>query len=218
VSVLNKAKQMLRKAEAKTGVRTVGSNLDLGTRGSAKLAGLEEAAAGRRTSWRNITPAELADLAEPHFSPGSVAQVSGSMTALWAVAATGMGDEDWAAIAGLPEAGLLAAAQAGLVLSRTVIVPNMGVQPLRVLAGLVDAYGLVITGKMPLAGGDRRRIEARLRFTGGRLITAGKWDGATLTVIVKAQRGASLGEGQGLAQAPRLDLDLIRKGSFGTWP
>ncbi|MDR3106770.1 MAG: hypothetical protein LBU05_01025 [Bifidobacteriaceae bacterium] len=170
-----------------------------------------------RTDWRQITPGQLARLAGPRFPPGTVAQVEGSMAGFWAVAGAAMGPEDWAAIAGLPEAGLLAAAEAGLVLSRTVVVPDLGVQPLKVLAGLVDAYGLVVTGRLRLGGGDRRRIEARLRFTGGRLITAGQWGGAKLAVKVKALHGTALGEGWGLAGHPRLDVELTSKGSFGAW-
>ncbi|MDR2567130.1 MAG: hypothetical protein LBC97_13950 [Bifidobacteriaceae bacterium] len=157
-------------------------------------------------------------MAGPHFLPGTVAQVSGSLASFWAVAATGMGAEDWAAIAGLPEAGLLAAAQAGVVLSRTVVVPSLGKQPLRVLAGLVDAYGLVMVGGLKLGAGDRRRIEARLRFTGGRLITTGEWGGAKLIVRVGTTHSAPLGEGQGVAGQPRFDLELVCKGSFGAWP
>ncbi|MDR2378838.1 MAG: hypothetical protein LBD70_05385 [Bifidobacteriaceae bacterium] len=172
---------------------------------------------GLRADWRQITAVELARLAGPRFAPGTVARVNGSMAAFWTVAAAGMGAEDWAAIAGLPEAGLLAAAEAGLVLSRSVVVPDLGVQPLKVLAGLVDAYGLVAAGGLDLGAGDRRRIEARLRFTGGRLVTTGKWGGAKLAVNVKARHGLPLGEGQGLTGQPRFDLELVYKGGFGDW-
>jgi hypothetical protein len=167
-----------------------------------------------RTYWRQLSPAELAELAGPHFLPGTVVQVSGSLASFWAVAATGMGEEDWAGIAGLPEAGLLAAAEAGLVLSRTVVVPNLGQQPLRVLAALVDAYGLVMAGGLELGAGDRRRIEARLRFTGGRLVTTGEWGGAKLIVRVKATHNLPLGEGQIAAGQPRLDFEMVCKGGF----
>jgi hypothetical protein len=258
---------MLRLAEAKTGVRAIGTDPDHGARviegnsgtgnGSAarncsrtdgwnqnqaeplqtspvdggaefraqgcghaktrlKQSGIGDFAA--RSSWQNIAPAELAALVSPRFAPGSVAQVTGSMAALWAVAATGMGGEDWAAIAGLPQAGLLAAAQAGLALSRSVVVPSLGDQPVRVLAGLVDAYGLVVAGGLKLAAGDRRRIEARLRFTGGRLVTTSQWGGAKLTVAVKASHGSPLRDGRCLDSQPAIDLELVCKGGFGMWP
>jgi hypothetical protein len=112
----------------------------------------------------------------------------------------------------------LAAAEAGLVLSRTVVVPDLGIQPLPVLAGLIDAYSLVVAGKLKLAAADRRRVEARLRFTGGRLITAGNWGGAKLSVEVVASHRSPLGQGNGLAGQPKHDLELVRKGSFGGWP
>jgi hypothetical protein len=134
------------------------------------------------------------------------------MAALWAVAAAALGPEDWAAVAALPEAGLLAAAQAGLPLCRTVVVPDLGERPLAALAGLVDAYGLVVAGKLGLGAADRRRIEARLRFTGGRLVTASRWGGAGLVVQVGRTQAAELGENQGLAREPLLDCQLRLKG------
>jgi hypothetical protein len=100
-----------------------------------------------------------------------------------------------------------------------VVVPSLGtVGPLKVLAGLVDAYGLVVAGGLNVGAGDRRRIEARLRFTGGRLITTGEWGGAKLVVKVKARHGSPLGEGQGLAGQLRFDLELTARGGFGAWP
>jgi hypothetical protein len=163
-----------------------------------------------------MSPAELAARLGPRLAPGTVAQVVGSMAALWAVAAAASGPEDWAAVAALPEAGLLAAAEAGLALGRTVVVPELGAQPLRAVAGLVDAYGLVVTGKLAFGAADRRRIEARLRFTGGRLVTAGPWGGAGVSVWVDGVRMRPLGENRNLAQTPLLDCRVGVKGLFGS--
>jgi hypothetical protein len=140
------------------------------------------------------------------------------LAALWAVAAVAAGPEDWTAVAALPEAGLLAAAEAGLAVGRTVVVPDLGAQPLRAVAGLVDAYGLVVAGKLSLSAGDRRRVEARLRSTGGRLVTAGRWSGASVTVRVDRVHVAALGENQGLARNLSLDCQVAVKGGFGALP
>jgi hypothetical protein len=162
-----------------------------------------------------VTPGELAGWVAPGLAAGVVAEVEGSLAALWAVAAAAQGPEDWCAIAALPQAGLLAAAEAGLVLSRAVVVPRLGARPLPVLAGLVDAYGLVVAGKLALGAADRRRIEARLRHTGGRLVTAGRWGGAAVSVKVGRARLPALGENQGRADQPRLDCQVRFKGSAG---
>jgi hypothetical protein len=146
-----------------------------------------------------------------------VAQIIGSRAALWAVAAAVQGPEDWLALAALPDAGLLAAQQAGLALNRSVVVPNLGTQFLSVLAGLIDAYGLVVAGSLPLNAGDRRRIEARLRFTGGRLITAGKWPGAAASVAIKQTQSGGLEQNQPYSGELHLACQVGFKGGLGSW-
>lgn len=195
-SALMMARQALRQAEAKAGVGPV----------AARVGAAGE---GPGSGWG------AARWVAPRLAPGAVAEVEGSMAALWAVAAAAQGPEDWCAIAALPQAGLLAAQEAGLVLSRAVVVPDLGPAPLPVLAGLVDAYGLVVAGKLALGAADRRRIEARLRHTGGRLVTAGRWGGAAVSVKVGRARLPALGENQGRADQPRLDCQVRFKGSAG---
>ncbi|MDR2348922.1 MAG: hypothetical protein LBD90_10005, partial [Bifidobacteriaceae bacterium] len=78
----------------------------------------------------------------------------------------------------------------------------------------VDAYGLVVAGRIELGAADRRRVEARLRFTGGRLVVAGRWAGANTVVEVRRTHMAALGENQGLAREPLLDCQVKAKGGF----
>jgi hypothetical protein len=207
-SVLVKARRLLETAESKTGVTPVAKRVECprNTRRDAAWP-----APGGRVL---LSPGELARRIAPQLAPGTVAEVTGSLSALWEVAAVALGPEDWAAIAALPKAGLLAAAEAGLPLSRAVVVPDLGPEPLRVVAGLVDAYGLVVAGPLGLSAGDRRRVEARLRFTGGRLVTAGRWAGAGVVVQVDRTRVAALGENQGLARDLLLECEPRFKGGF----
>ncbi|MCL1898359.1 MAG: hypothetical protein FWG16_06010 [Micrococcales bacterium] len=125
---------------------------------------------------------ELRASARALLSPGQVAQVTGSTNALFAVAAGVWGPQDWGVVAGLRNAGYLAAAQAGVPLDRCVVVPDLGNEALPVLAALIDAYGVVVLGQdmPPLTAADRRRLEARLRHQQGCLITSGTWGGAQL--------------------------------------
>jgi hypothetical protein len=102
-----------------------------------------------------------------------------------------------------------------LALSRTVLVPQWGDCPSQVLAALVDAYGLVVAGGLKLPAGDMRRIEARLRFTQGRLVVAGRWTLASVAVDVKRLITTALGENQRKLGQPLIDAELVFRGGFG---
>jgi len=94
----------------------------------------------------------------------------------------------------------LAAAQAGVVLERCVVVPEFGEEPLQVLAGLIDAFGVVVLGSnLPaVAAADRRRLEARLRHRQGCLITSAPWGEAQLNLMVDQVTHQPLRQGSGL--------------------
>jgi len=94
----------------------------------------------------------------------------------------------------------LAAAQAGVVLERCVVVPDLGEEPLRTLAGLIDAFGVVVLGSnLPaVAPTDRRRLEARLRHRQGCLVSAAPWGGAQLHLTVDQLVHQPLGQGDGV--------------------
>lgn len=145
----------------------------------------------------HCTLGELTAMVREVVRPGAVTQVTGSMSALFAAAAAAWQPEMWGVLAALPNAGLLAAAQAGLPLARCVVIPDLGVQPLKALAGLVDAFGVVVTGPVALEAVDRRRIEARLRRRRGCLVTGGPWGGAAVRIEVQGVRHEPLGQGGG---------------------
>jgi hypothetical protein len=140
---------------------------------------------------------DLARHAATHVEPGSTVSVEGSTSALFAVAAAMWGPSRWGVFAGLPNAGLLAARQAGIPLDRTVVVPGLGAEPLRVLAALVDSYGVVVTGPLAMASADRRRIEARVRHRRTHLIVAGSWPGARMAIEVARVVRDGIGQGNG---------------------
>lgn len=158
------------------------------------------------------TLGELKALLSGMIQPGSVIQVTGAMSALFAAAAVAWAPEVWGAIVGLPEAGLLAAAQTGLPLARCVVVPGLGVQPLRVLAGLIDAFGVVVAGPVQAEAADRRRLEARLRRHGGCLLTSGPWGGAAVQVAVSQVVHPGLGPGGGPLEPGLFDLTIQVRG------
>jgi hypothetical protein len=139
-----------------------------------------------------------------HTGPGFTVSVEGSMSVLFAVAAAQWGRTDWGVMAALPDAGLLAARQAGIPLERVMVVPDLGAEPLRVLAALIDTYGVVLTGPIRLTAADRRRIEARVRHRRVRLVVGGVWPGARVAVEVESVMRDGIGQGHGMLGAARV--------------
>jgi hypothetical protein len=143
-----------------------------------------------------------------------------------ALAAAASADGAWCGIAGLPEAGVLAAAGLGLDTGRILLVPNPGPVWPQVTASLLDGCELVLLrppgpasssaggrangraggpaggsagGPVPVQA--RRRLEATLRRGRGVLLVAGDWPGAQLRLRVVTQRWTGLGDGRGRLRA-----------------
>ena len=108
----------------------------------------------------------------------------------------------WCGIAGVPEAGLLAAVGAGLDAERTLLVPDPGAAWPQVVASLLEGCELVLL-RPPAAVPVllRRRLEAVLRRAGGVLLVAGDWPGAQVRLRVITQRWTGLGDGHGRVRA-----------------
>lgn len=128
-------------------------------------------------------PESLAALLPGGLPRGKVAVLSGarSLTVGLAASVSAAGGE--VAVVGLPDFGLLAAAEMGADLSRVAVIPNPGTDPVEVVAVLADGMDLVILG---LAGRSvpatrARAVVARARQRGcALLVTHGDWQGASL--------------------------------------
>jgi hypothetical protein len=101
---------------------------------------------------------------------GSAVAVCGSTSLLLALLAEASRAGAWCALVGLPDLGIQAAAEAGLDLSRTALVPRPGPRPAAVVAALVDGVDVVVLDTtLPGVGwpaGDRQRLGARVRQRG----------------------------------------------------
>jgi len=203
---LARASQALKQAEVSTGTRPVSQ------------AGLDRSldpprlrlVAAQDGGTSQCTLDEVKTTAAALLAPGQVAQVTGSTSALLAVAAGVWQAQTWGALAHLPDLGYLAAAQAGVALERAVVVPDLGDGGVKALASLIDAFGVVVLGDSWTAtasqAADRRRLEARLRHHQGYLVTSGQWPGAQLKVEISQISHRSLGQGDGLLEAGWLDV------------
>jgi hypothetical protein len=119
-----------------------------------------------------------------------------------ALAAGASADGAWCGIAGIPEAGVLAATGLGLDTERTLLVPDPGTAWPQVVASLLDGCELVLVRPPATVPAQvRQRLEATLRRGRGVLLVAGDWPGAQVRLRVVNQRWTGLGDGHGRLRA-----------------
>ena len=126
---------------------------------------------------------------------GSTVVVRGSTTLLLALLAAATAEGSWAAIVGMPDLGLVAASELGVVVHRLALVPAPGSELVPVTAALLDGLDLVAVAKQPPAA-EARRLSARARHRGSVLIPVGGWPGADLE-LDGSGRWSGLGDGHG---------------------
>jgi hypothetical protein len=138
----------------------------------------------------------------------SVAVANSTTLALRLVAGASQAGS-WCAAVGLPSLGVVAAAEAGLVLERLALVPHPG-EPSQwgtIVAALLDALDVVLVrppARVRVA--DSRRLLARARERGSVLVALGKWDGADVRLSVASQSWEGVGLGHGHLQSRTLDV------------
>jgi hypothetical protein len=176
-----------------------------------------------------VLPA-LRELLPRGLARGTVVAVAEFGLLCLALAAAASADGAWCGIAGLPEAGVLAAVGLGLDAGRILLVPDPGPAWPQVTASLLDGCDLVLLRPPGPAGGPapgpaggpapgpargpaggsvggtvpaqaRRRLEATLRRGRGVLLVAGDWPGAQHRLRVVTQRWTGLGDGHGRLRA-----------------
>lgn len=127
-------------------------------------------------------PDSLAGLFPAGLPRGTVAVLSGARSLPVGMAAAVTATGGHVAVVGLPDFGLLAAAEMGADLSRLAVIPQPGSDPVEVAAVLMDGMDLVVLG---LGGRNvpptrSRAVVARARQRGCTLlVTGGQWQGAS---------------------------------------
>jgi len=150
-----------------------------------------------------VLPALRELLPRAGLARGSVVAAAEFGLLCLALAAGASADGAWCAMAGVPEAGVLAAAGLGLVPERTLLVPDPGTGWPQVVASLLDGCELVLLRPPPghVPAQIRQRLEATLRRGRGVLVVAGDWPGAQVRLRVLRQRWTGLGDGHGRLRA-----------------
>src|SRR5215468_7024125 len=151
-----------------------------------------------------VLPALRGLLPRGGLARGSVVAVAEFGLLCLALAAAASADGAWCGIAGIPEAGVLAAAALGLDAGRTLLVPDPGPSWPQVVASLLDGCELVLLRpppRTPASAQVRQRLEATLRRGRGVLVVVGDWPGAQLRLRVVTQWWTGLGDGHGRLRA-----------------
>lgn len=163
----------------------------------------------------------LADLVPLHA--GSTFAVDSASLAL-ALAAGASQAGEWVGFAGCADFGAEAAAEVGIELSRTVLVPDPGEHWLEVTAALVDVLRVVVL-RPPASVDDRTAgiLDSRLRTRSAVLVVHGHWPRVAARVSVEESgwTGLRSGAGQLLERRARV---VVRRGARPpqrgelTWP
>ncbi|UFU05001.1 hypothetical protein [Ruania halotolerans] len=166
-----------------------------------------DAAAGLDPERAFDVPAVLAPLFPAGLRRGSAVQVIGGTSVLLSLAASAVAGGAWCSIVDLPDLGLAAAAELGIPLERTVVVPRTGPDAAAVLGAVVDGVDVVILGQTAaLADRERRTIAARVRVREVVLLTTSPWPGADVLLEVVPRQWHGIGQGSGVIQAGELAI------------
>jgi hypothetical protein len=120
----------------------------------------------------------------------------------------------WCAVVGLPQLGVVAAADAGLDPDRMLLIAEPGTAWPQVVASLLDGCDLVLLCPPDRPSAQaRRKLEATARRFGGVLVVAGDWDGAQVRLHVARQEWTGIGAGHGRLRARRVQVVADGRGA-----
>ena len=132
-----------------------------------------------------------------------------------ALAAGPVASGAWCVAAGIPEFGVLAAADAGLDPARLLLIPDLGPSWPQAVASLLDGCDLVVLRPPGRPSAQaRRKLEAAVRRHGAVLLVAGDWDGAQVRLRITAQEWTGIGSGHGRLRGRRAQVVADGRGGW----
>lgn len=157
-------------------------------------------------------PAALADLLEGGLKPGSAYCLTGSGSLLHTLLIEPTLAGNWAAVVGMPEFGVEAAAGAGVALERLVLVPAPAEHWLATVAALAEALSVVAVRPFGrVREQEASRLMSRLRDRGATLLVAGAWPRAEARLELGEGRWSGLGAGHGYLTDREVTLSVSTK-------
>lgn len=192
---------------ARTSGLSVRSTSDEISRLRARMQRLEGTADGLPREALPTHPA-LTDLVQLYA--GSTYQVDGATLAMAMLAGPSQAG-GWGAVVGVTDFGAEAAAELGIDLSRTALVPEPGDQWLDVTAALIDVASVVVVRppvrvEAPVA----QKIAARLRKRSTALVVWGPWPRCEVRLSVQEPQWSGVGQGHGHLRSRRLVVEARR--------
>jgi hypothetical protein len=148
---------------------------------------------------------------------GNTVTVEGSLTLLLALLAA-TSRHGWVAAVGMPQLGVLAAAELGVHVERLALVPRPGSQAADVVAALLDGCAIVaVASDVVLPGGQRglslaRRLSARARHRGAVLMPWGGWPAPDVQLRCDQTHWDGLGPGYGHLVGHEIAVDVRGRG------
>lgn len=128
---------------------------------------------------------------------GGTVSVRGSTSLLLALLAEPTANDSWAAVVGLPDLGVVAAAELGVAVDRLAMVRHPGADLPAVIAALLDGMDLVVTTRARLTDAQARRLSARARHRGAVLLTPDPWPATDVELLCTDVTWSGVGEGHG---------------------
>jgi len=144
---------------------------------------------------------------------GGTVAVRGSTSLLFALLAHATETGSWAALVGMPDLGLKAAAELGVAVERLALVRHPGAALAAVVAALLDGMDLVAVNPARLTDSQLRRLSARARHRGAVLVSAGAWPGADLELTQESATWSGLGDGHGRLTAREVHVRVQGRGA-----
>jgi hypothetical protein len=144
---------------------------------------------------------------------GSAYAVDSASLALAVLAGPSSAGE-WVGVVGAPDLGYEAAAEMGVDLDRTIVVPEPGEHWLSVTAALVDVASVVLV-RPPAAVTEHQaeRLRARLRTKDAALVCWGEWPRCQTRLRSQGSTWFGLGRGHGHLSGRQLTVEVNRTGS-----
>ncbi|WP_344078395.1 hypothetical protein [Luedemannella helvata] len=137
----------------------------------------------------------------------------GATSLLYALLADAVAAGAWCAVVGRPDLGLVAAAEAGVDLSRLALVPAPGPDWVSVVAALLDGVDIVVAATPgPVSAATSGRLAARARQRGSVLVPFGQWAGVDLTLTVNDGHWSGLEPGRGRLRRRELTVAAVGRG------
>jgi hypothetical protein len=161
-----------------------------------------------------VAPVLTGLLPDGGLKRGSTLSVSGSTALVLGLLAEATQQGSWAAVAGMPELGVTAAAELGVDLDRFALVPEPGAELVAVVSALIDGFDLVVLGPAAARGVQpvlARRLAGRVRNRGAVLLAMGAWPGVDLELRVTNRKWRGL-TGDGFGHLEYRDVVVSSRG------